>query len=178
MDVFNGVGAFGTVFGLVGLAFTAIAVIMIVRILRRAGTTGAALRSGLVAEGRVLDVYQALEGRHDHRLTVRHAIIGFRAANGQDYRIDDSSGQPRIVGDHVPVKYLPGSPDRGVPADARGAGTGGMPAVVPVIILSVFGLIGLFFALIGFGLAGIGFSVGTSTLPTSNFPTGFPSAGG
>jgi hypothetical protein len=88
----------------------------------------------------------------------RHVIVGFFAADGREYRIDDSSGRPRVRGDFVPVRYLPARPQDAVAADAgQGSSVG---VVLMLAFLAVFALVGLFFAAIGFGVAGLGFAGG------------------
>ncbi|WP_052441285.1 DUF3592 domain-containing protein [Streptacidiphilus anmyonensis] len=153
--VSGGVGAFGTVFGLVGLLFAVIGAGSGVAIMRRWVAVRRNLDSGLVAEGVVLDTYLAVHGRESVR-TVRRAIIGFRTPDGVEHRIDDASGRPRVVGDHVTVRYLPGTPERGVAADAMSGRSIAAP-LVSLVFLGVFVLIGLLFAAIGFGIAGFGF---------------------
>ncbi|MFJ1792560.1 hypothetical protein [Kitasatospora griseola] len=40
-------------------------------------------------------------------VTRRHVVLGFRTADGQDIRVKDTTGVPRVDGDRVTVRYLP-----------------------------------------------------------------------
>jgi hypothetical protein len=143
-----GAGAVTAVAVVIGLAFLTMGVGMPFLTIRRARQATGALRQGLTAEGRVLDTY--VTHRQD-RASERHVIIGFRAADGREYRIEDSGNRPRVVGDHVPVRYLPDRPDLAVPADTSVGALAGVSVVVCVFggVFAVAGLVVLLLGLTG-----------------------------
>lgn len=116
-----------------------------------------------MAEGVVLDTYLYVHGQQ-HVTTSRRAIIAFRAADGAEHRIDDSSRRTRLAGDRVLVRYLPGAPERAVAADAAFSGSSAL-MLLPLAFLGVFVFLGLFFAVMGFGMAHFGFTGSASPAP-------------
>ncbi|WP_406197213.1 DUF3592 domain-containing protein [Kitasatospora sp. NBC_01560] len=147
----------GILFGIVGSVFAALGPAMAVAAVHRARLRARTLANGLVAQAVCLETYVTEErvgtDLSDRRTrSVRHVILGFRTFDGRDVRFRDTSGAPRVVGDHVPVRYLPDRPHRAVTADR---GTSG--AVAGAVVATVFGLVfavtGLFFAFLGFGIA-------------------------
>ncbi|MFJ9840480.1 DUF3592 domain-containing protein [Kitasatospora sp. NPDC101155] len=174
----------GYVFGFIGLLAVCGGLALPIAAARRARLRARILAVGLAAEARCLETYVTQErvSRSDpsdrRTRTVRHVIIGFRTADGRDIRFEDASGAPRVVGDHVPVRYLPDQPHRAVTADR---GRSGAKAG-----FTVAALVGLFFAGVGavFVVIGFGIASGSHDLPTRHLPTersvplpggGFPS---
>ncbi|RKT17566.1 uncharacterized protein DUF3592 [Streptomyces sp. 1114.5] len=162
----------GYVFGFIGLLVICGGLALPIAAARKARMRERILAVGLAAEARCLETYVTQErvsgsDSSDRRTrAVRHVIIGFRTADGRDIRFEDSSGVPRVVGDHVPVRYLPDMPHRAVTADRgrSGAKTG----------FAVAALVGLFFAGVGAAFAVSGFEIasGSHDLPTRPLPTG------
>ncbi|MCB5169710.1 DUF3592 domain-containing protein [Streptomyces bambusae] len=164
LDISESAGAFGLVFGLVGLLFAAVGVTMAVVLVRRLMLRSRTLARGLTAEARCLDTYVTHHRREEGPGTRsrRHVVLGFRTRDGQDVRVEDLSGVPRVVGDFVQVRYLPEHPQRAV-ALGPGAPGAAVGAVLGVVFSAVFACVGLFFASVGLGLGFMG--VGTSELP-------------
>ncbi|MFF3324251.1 DUF3592 domain-containing protein [Streptomyces sp. NPDC002889] len=144
--------AFGLVFGSVGLLFAAFGIVMIVFMVRKASEHRRTLREGLVAEARCLETFvvhhrSAEGGGHSQR----RLILGFRTSEGRDVRAEIASDVSYVVGDIVPVRYLPERPERAVPAETSpGLGVGSYLAGG---VLVLFTCVGLFFAATGFGLS-------------------------
>ncbi|MFF3691231.1 DUF3592 domain-containing protein [Streptomyces sp. NPDC002187] len=140
------------VIGTIGLLFAALGIVMLVLTVRRVLEYRRTLREGLVAEARCLETFvvhnRSSEG-HGH--SQRRLILGFRTPDGRDVRAEVTSEVPYVVGDIVPVRYLPQRPERAVPATAS-SGLGIGPYLVGGVV-TVFICAGLFFAATGFGLA-------------------------
>jgi hypothetical protein len=146
-------GTFGLFFGAFGLLFAAIGIGMLVLMVRKGSENRRILREGLLAEARCLETYvthhRSAEGAGRSQ---RRLILGFRTSEGQDARAEIASDLPHVVGDIVPVRYLPQHPERVVPA---GASPGlGFPTYLAGAVAVVFTCAGLFFAATGFGLVG------------------------
>jgi hypothetical protein len=143
-----GLGAFGLVFGFVGLLFALVGVAIGVSLIRRAVMQQRALNYGVPAEARCLDTYVS---RDSEGSSTRHVILGFTTKEGQAVRFEPA-GAPRmmVAGDFVTVRYLPENPEK-----AAVVGSGGAGAMVGLVIAlafcSVFTLVGLMFAAGGFG---------------------------
>ncbi|MFG2825320.1 DUF3592 domain-containing protein [Kitasatospora sp. NPDC048365] len=103
--------------------------------------------------------------------TVRHVILGFRTHDGRDIRMEDTSGVPRVVGDHVWVRYLPSQPQQAAVADAAPAGQS-IGLVLGLVVGAGFVCVGLLIA--GAGL-GVGFFASEPAYP--EWPAG-PSVNG
>lgn len=170
----------GYVFGFIGLLVICGGLSLPVAAARKARLRARVLAVGLAAEARCLETYVTQErvsgsDSSDRRTrTVRHVIIGFRTEDGRDVRFEDTSGAPRVVGDHVPVRYLPDQPHRAVTADR---GRSGARAEFAMAVLA-----GLFFAGIGtaFAVGGFGSASGSHDLPTPHAPAehSVPTPGG
>ncbi|MEV7414875.1 DUF3592 domain-containing protein [Streptomyces sp. NPDC089919] len=164
-------GAFGAVFGLVGLLFAAGGATMAVVQVRRVRAIGHTRAHGLTAEARCLETYVTqYRDSEGHRRTRRHVILGFRTRDGQDVRVEDQSGVPRVVGDFVPVHYLPDRPQQAVAAGPVAPGVQ-LATWFGVAFCTVFACLGLFFAGIGFGIGSL--DLGPSpdpAAPTDFFP--------
>jgi hypothetical protein len=166
-------GAFGVVFGIVGLLFACAGVAFGLTLARRARWRGRALAHGLTAEARCLETYVARDhsmasaGGYGTSSATRHVILGFRTREGRDIRIEDTSGVPRAVGDFVEVRYLPEHPERATVAGATPAGVS-LGLAVGLAFCAAFTCIGLLFAATGFGIGYFGLS--TSSGSSSGFP--------
>ncbi|MFD9304093.1 DUF3592 domain-containing protein [Streptomyces sp. NPDC060048] len=99
---------------------------------------------GLPTEGRVLDAY-VLPGDQG-RAGLQHAIVGFRATDGRDYRLDIDTGRRRPLGAPVRLRYLPTSPDRAVLVEA---GRGTVRTVLTLLFLLLVGLVGVLLTVLG-----------------------------
>ncbi|MEU3505428.1 DUF3592 domain-containing protein [Streptomyces hundungensis] len=145
-------GAFGVVFGCVGLLFAGVGIWLLVWSVRTMSTYRRTLREGLMAQARCLETYVS---RHHHSNgfthSQRHLIVGFRTADGYDVRARVSSRRPFVAGDLVPVRYLPQRPDRAI-ADEAPAGVGVVSCLFGGVMV-VITCLGLFFAAMGFGAA-------------------------
>jgi hypothetical protein len=157
-------GAIGVVFGIVGLVFAGIGMALGIALVRRTLSRNRALAHGLTAEAQCLDVYvtRRVDGPGN-----RHAILGFRTVDGQDIRIEDNSGRPRVVGDFVQVRYLPHRPQDATVTGGSAAGSA-LGLVVGLAVSVMFVGVGLAFALGGFGMGWFGLS--TSTAPSIIVP--------
>ncbi|MCX4825643.1 DUF3592 domain-containing protein [Streptomyces sp. NBC_01142] len=144
-------GAFGFVFGAFGLLFAAFGIGMLIWMVRRTSAYKRTLREGLVAEARCLETFVMHRSSNGHGHSQRRQILGFRTSDGRDVRAQVASDQLYVVGDIVPVRYLPHRPEQAVPAAAP-PGLGVMSYLTGAVLV-VFTCIGLFFAALGFGLA-------------------------
>ncbi|KDN81616.1 DUF3592 domain-containing protein [Kitasatospora cheerisanensis] len=150
--------AFGIVFALVGLLVAALGTTPIVLLLRWNARRNRVRSTGLLAEAEVLETYLTHHQHHEdstHSVTVgsrRHVILGFRTADGEDVRVGDTSGVPRIVGDRVTVRYLPENPGGALPVVPEGPARRIVLALL-IAFLAVFAVVGLFFAVFGIGIA-------------------------
>ncbi|MFD3682527.1 DUF3592 domain-containing protein [Streptomyces sp. NPDC058613] len=122
----------------VGLIAISVCVALAVRTCSRWLLVRKTFDEGLPAQGRVLDAY-VLTGDQG-RAGPQHAIVGFRAADGREYRLDIDTGRRRPLGAQVRLRYLPSSPERAVLVEA---GTGTMRTVLTLLFLLVLGLVGL-----------------------------------
>ena len=104
-------GAFALVCGVAGLLVLAIGA----RAVSRQVRTRRTLSAGLPADGQVLHIYTVPgdQGRDG----VQHSVVAFRTVDGRRFLINDESGLPRVVGDRVPVRYLPERPQSAVLVD-------------------------------------------------------------
>lgn len=156
----------GYFFGVIGLLVMAVGPAFPIAAVHKARLRARTLAHGLTAEARCLETYVA-EGRvgtdpSDRRTrSVRHVILGFRIPDGRDIRFRDTSGVPRVMGDHVPVRHLPDQPHRAVAADRAPSGTAAGIAASVFVGLFVAG-IGPVFAVMGFGTASGGMGGDTS----------------
>ncbi|MCT9088775.1 DUF3592 domain-containing protein [Streptomyces sp. ASQP_92] len=145
-------GAFGVVFGCVGLLFAGVGTGALVWTVRTVSTYKRTLREGLRAEARCLETYVT---RHHHSdgytHSRRHLVVGFRTADGYDVRAKVSSRRPFVAGDNIPVRYLPQHPDRAV-TDEAPTGVGVVSCLFGGVMVALTCL-GLFFAAMGFGAA-------------------------
>ncbi|MER7585335.1 DUF3592 domain-containing protein [Kitasatospora sp. NPDC097691] len=162
--VWSVVGVVGSVAGAAALVGVAL------RVRLRART----LAQGLTARARCLETYLTVEtrgtGSERRTSTERHVIMGFRTADGRDVRFRDGSGAPRVVGDQVPVRYLPERPRRAVIADGHPSGI-----TAPLVVGAVVGLVtvglGVAFAVAGFrGAHGEADAPAPLTSPGPQFP--------
>jgi len=94
---------------------------------------------GLPAEGRVLDTY-VLPGDQG-RAGLEHAIVGFRAADGREYRLDTDADRRRPLGARVQLRYLPARPERALLVEA---GQGTARTVLTLLLLAGLTLAGSF----------------------------------
>lgn len=121
-----------------GLVTLSVCVALAVRTCSRWLLVRKTFNEGLPAEGRVLDAY-VLAGDQG-RAGPQHAIVGFRAAGGREYRLDLDTGRRRPLGARVRLRYLPSRPERAVLVDA---GPGTVRTVLTLLILVVLGLLGV-----------------------------------
>ncbi|GAA2749896.1 DUF3592 domain-containing protein [Kitasatospora cinereorecta] len=142
---------FNAVFGLLGLLFAGAGVGMSVYFAHRLAQRRRALAHGLMAEAVCLETYTTRRRDQDGSTrTVRHAILGFRTFDGRDVRLDRTSRAPHVVGDVVPVRYLPDDPEHAAVVSA----SQGEPIelVLAAVFGAVFACVGLLFAATGFGI--------------------------
>ncbi|QMU77225.1 DUF3592 domain-containing protein [Streptacidiphilus sp. PB12-B1b] len=99
---------------------------------------------GLPAEGRVLDTY-VLPGDQG-RAGLQHAIVGFRAVDGREYRLDTDADRRRALDSRVHLRYLPSSPERALLVEA---GRGTVRTVLTLLFLACLGLAGIFLMVLG-----------------------------
>ncbi|MFD8595479.1 DUF3592 domain-containing protein [Kitasatospora sp. NPDC059646] len=150
--------AFGIVFALVGLLVAALGTTPIVLLLRWNSRRNRVRTTGLLAEAEVLEAHVTHHHHHEdraHSVTVgsrRHVVLGFRTADGEDVRVGDPSGVPRVVGDRVTVRYLPENPGGALPVVPEGPARRIVLALV-IGVLAVFAVVGLLFAVVGVGIA-------------------------
>ncbi|MFD3809009.1 DUF3592 domain-containing protein [Streptomyces sp. NPDC058611] len=137
-------GGYGLLLSSVGLIAISVCVALAVRTCSRWLLVRKTFNEGLPTEGRVLDAY-ALPGGQG-RAGLQHAIVGFRAANGREYRLDIDTGRRRPLGAQVRLRYLPSSPERAVLVEA---GTGTMRTVLILLFLMVPGLVGVLVTALG-----------------------------
>jgi hypothetical protein len=168
------------VFGSLGALFACVGVVMILVMGLRLAERRRTLREGLLAEGRCLETFMVHRSSTDGRSeSSRYQIVGFETADGREVRARMAAGRLSVVGDFVPVRYLPERPERAVPADAS---PGPAPADgLAVVALVVFTCVGVFFAASGFGAAGSvtpdfpdepGWTVPAGEFPAGEFSTG------
>ncbi|MFI5527253.1 DUF3592 domain-containing protein [Kitasatospora sp. NPDC051853] len=177
MEVFQ---VFGTVFGVVGLLVAGIGVFLGVTLVRRMRTRSRVLAGGLLAEAVCLETYMTHSGGHStpHR-SARHVILGFRTEDGQEVRIEDTSRVPRVVGDHVTVRYFPDRPQHAAATDAPPAGTP-VAVVIGLAVCAIFTCVGVLLATVGFGVSATAPDLpGPRSFPSDfpapgSFPSGFP----
>ncbi|MFD7479029.1 DUF3592 domain-containing protein [Streptomyces sp. NPDC059837] len=110
-----------------------------------------ALARGLMTEAVCVETFVTEEWDFDSNMTktTRHMILAFRTRDGAEIRLDRTIGA-HVVGDVVPVRYLPEHPERAAVA-TRGAGVESVGYGCGVALGLVFACLGLFFAAVGFG---------------------------
>ncbi|WP_405787215.1 DUF3592 domain-containing protein [Streptomyces sp. NBC_00029] len=124
--------------GSVGLLAISVSVVLAVRTCSRWLLVRKTFNEGLAGGGRVLDAY-VLPGDQG-RAGLQHAIVGFRAADGRQYRLDIDTDRRRPLGAKVRLRYLPSSPERAI-LDEAGRGT--VRTVLTLLFLVVLGLVGV-----------------------------------
>ncbi|MFB7462852.1 DUF3592 domain-containing protein [Streptomyces sp. NPDC056224] len=125
--------------GSVGLLAASVSVALAVRTYSRWLFVRKTFDEGLPAEGRVLDAY-VLPGDQG-RAGLQHAIVGFRAADGREYRLDIDTDRRRPLGAQMRLRYLPSSPERAVLVEA---GRGTVRTVLTLLSLVGLGVVGVF----------------------------------
>ncbi|MGW4380179.1 DUF3592 domain-containing protein [Kitasatospora sp. NPDC004531] len=154
--------AFGVLFAAVGLLFAAMGIGVVVLILRRAVRRSRIRSRGVLVEAEVMGTSLAKDRDEAGRGTriQRAAVLVFRTEDGQEVRVRDTSGVPRVAGDRVAVRYRPGHPREAIPMDG-GARVGARIVVgLFVAFFSVFALAGLIVTVIGIAVA-----IGVNQLP-------------
>ncbi|MGW1764205.1 DUF3592 domain-containing protein [Streptomyces sp. NPDC002073] len=130
--------------GSVGLLAASVSVALAVRTCNRWLLARRTFNEGLPTDGTVLDAYVLTEGQG--RAGLQHAIVGFRAADGREYRLDIDTDRRRPLGAQVRLRYLPSSPDRAVLVEA---GRGTVRTVLTFLFLVVLGLGGVLLTVLG-----------------------------
>ncbi|MGG8408844.1 DUF3592 domain-containing protein [Streptomyces sp. 12297] len=132
--------------GSVGLLAASVSVALAVRTCNRWLLARKTFNEGLPTDGTVLDAYVLTEGQG--RAGLQHAIVGFRAADGREYRldIDIDTDRRRPLGAQVRLRYLPSSPERAVLVEA---GRGTVRTVLTLLFLVVLGLGGVLLTVLG-----------------------------
>ncbi|MGW0750753.1 DUF3592 domain-containing protein [Streptomyces sp. NPDC002587] len=125
--------------GSVGLLAASLSVALAVRTYGRWLFVRKTFDEGLPAEGRVLDAY-VLPGDQG-RAGLQHAIVGFRAADGREYRLDIDTDRRRPLGAQIRLRYLPSSPERAILVEA---GRGTVRTVLTLLFLVGAGVVGVF----------------------------------
>ncbi|GAA0588266.1 hypothetical protein GCM10010394_16850 [Streptomyces crystallinus] len=145
-------GAFGVVFGSVGLLFAAFGITMLVLGARKSAEYRRVLREGRFAEARCLETYVVHRHSGDGPGTSqRRLIVAFRTGDGREARAEVVSRHPYVAGDVVPVRYPPERPDRAMAAEAA-PGVGAITCCFGAAMV-LFTCVGLLFAAMGFGVA-------------------------
>ncbi|WP_374772040.1 DUF3592 domain-containing protein [Streptomyces sp. NBC_01310] len=130
--------------GAVGLLVVSVSFALAVRTCSRWLFLRKMFNEGLLAEGRVLDAY-VLPGDQG-RAGLQHAIVGFRAVDGREYRLDLDTERRRPLGAPMRLRYLPSSPERAVLVEA---GRGTVRTVLTLLILAGLGLTGVLLGVLG-----------------------------
>ncbi|MEU2495024.1 DUF3592 domain-containing protein [Streptomyces sp. NPDC007883] len=143
--------AFGWVFGVVGVLFAAMGIAVLIYTARKVSERRRILREGLVAEASCLETFVVHHSSQGHGQSQRRLILGFQTPDGRDVRAEVVSDVPHVIGDIVPVRYLPQRPERALPAGAA-SGIGSGPILIGAVMV-FFTCIGLFVAATGFGTA-------------------------
>ncbi|MFG2987158.1 DUF3592 domain-containing protein [Streptomyces sp. NPDC048258] len=125
--------------GSVGLLAISVSVALAVRTCSRWLLVRKTFNEGLPTEGRVLDAY-VLPGDQG-RAGLQHAIVGFRATDGREYRLDIDTDRRRPLGAQMRLRYLPSSPERAVLVEA---GRGTVRTVLTLLFLVGLGVVGVF----------------------------------
>ncbi|MBC3839175.1 DUF3592 domain-containing protein [Streptacidiphilus sp. 4-A2] len=128
----------------VGVLALSVAVALAVRTRCRWLLVAETFDEGLWVEGRVLDAY-VLPGDQG-RAGLQHAIVGFRAADGREYRLDTDADRRRALGTRVQLRYLPSSPEQAVLVEA-GRGTARM--ILTLLFLAALALAGALLTVLG-----------------------------
>ncbi|MBT2542889.1 DUF3592 domain-containing protein [Streptomyces sp. ISL-44] len=128
----------------VGLLAISVSVALAVRTCSRWLLACKTFNEGLPAEGRVLDAY-VLPGDQG-RAGLQHVIVGFRAADGREYRLDIDTDRRRPLGARMRLRYLPSSPERAVLVEA---GRGTVRTVLTLLLLVGLGLVGVLLVALG-----------------------------
>lgn len=145
-------GAFGLLFGTVGLLIAAAGVAMFVFMRRKIAEHRRILREGPRAQAQCLEAYVVRRHSSDGpSRSQRRLIIGFHTADGHPVRATIVSRHPYVVGDLIPVRYAPHRPDRAV-ADEEATGLAAFSCVFTGVLVVVT-CVGLLFAFLGFGTA-------------------------
>ncbi|MEJ8646328.1 DUF3592 domain-containing protein [Streptomyces sp. MS1.HAVA.3] len=130
--------------GSVGLLALSVSFALAVRTCSRWLFVRRTFDEGLPTEGTVLDAY-LLPGDQG-RAGLEHAIVGFRAADGREYRLDIDTDRRRPLGAQVRLCYLPSSPERALLVEA---GRGTVRTVLTLLLLVVLGLVGVLVTVLG-----------------------------
>lgn len=128
----------------VGLLAISVSVALAVRTYSRWRLVRKTFNEGLPAEGRVLDAY-VLPGDQG-RPGLQHAIVGFRAADGREYRLDMDTDRREPLGMQMRLHYLPSSPERALLVEA---GRGTVRTVLTLLVLVCLGLVGILLTVVG-----------------------------
>ncbi|SEK50774.1 DUF3592 domain-containing protein [Streptacidiphilus jiangxiensis] len=99
----------GLVLGVLGAGLTLVAGAIGVRLVNRWFWRLRALDEGLTAEGRVLDVDR--EPGDQGREAITRTVVWFYAPDGREFRVEDGTGRSRVLGERVPLRYLPDRPE-------------------------------------------------------------------
>ncbi|MFJ9457770.1 DUF3592 domain-containing protein [Kitasatospora sp. NPDC101447] len=130
----------GVVWSVLGVVGSAAGVAALAAVVLRVRLRARILAQGLTAQARCLETFLTTEtwgtGSERHTSTERHVIMGFRTADGRDVRFRDRPGALRVVGDRVPVRYLPERPQRVVTTDRHPSGV-----TAPLVAGAVAGLV-------------------------------------
>ncbi|OKK16150.1 hypothetical protein AMK16_25950 [Streptomyces sp. CB00455] len=121
-----------------GLLALSVSVALAVRTCSRWLLARRTFNEGLPADATVVDAY-VLPGDQG-RAGLQHAIVGFRAADGREYRLDLDTDRRRPLGARVRLRYLPTSPERAVLLEA---GRGTVRTVLTLLFLVALGLVGV-----------------------------------
>lgn len=143
--------AVGWGFGAAGVLFAAMGIAVLIYTARKVVERRRILRDGLVAEARCLETFVVHHSSQGHGQSQRRLILGFQTPDGRDVRAEVVSDVPHVIGDIVPVRYLPQRPERALPAGAA-SGIGSGPILIGGVML-LFTCMGLFIAATAFGAA-------------------------
>lgn len=117
----------GLVLCLLGAVLALSAVVIGARLLNRWLWRLRASEAGLTAEGRVLDV--DWEPGDQGREAITRTVVWFYAFDGREFRVEDGTGRSRVLGERVPLRYLPDRPEWAFVA-GEGPGTGDLAVVL------------------------------------------------
>ncbi|MEJ8646238.1 hypothetical protein WKI68_43340 [Streptomyces sp. MS1.HAVA.3] len=102
--------------GAVGLLVISLSFALAVRTCSRWLFVRKMFNEGLLAGGGVLDAY-VLPGDQG-RAGLQHAIVGFRAVDGREFRLDLDAVRRGPLGAPMRLRHLPSSPERAVLVEA------------------------------------------------------------
>ncbi|MEY9871560.1 hypothetical protein ABH931_001033 [Streptacidiphilus sp. MAP12-33] len=137
----------GVVVGALGMGVTVASAVVAVRLVKRWVWRVRALAAGFAAEGRVLEVDH--EPGDQGREAVTRTVVWFYAHDGREFRVEDGTGRPRVLGEPIALRYLPDRPQWAVVAEE---GKGTFDVVLVLVFCTFSALAGVVGLLVGLHL--------------------------